>query len=287
MLGVERVDVLFESLVGRDAGIDRATNRFARSGFHGGGPSVVCLAGPKNFGPFQRVPVIAKAAFDIGSDRCCHSRRSHRQALPPAASARSIRGPGWCRAEVRWSVGLNPRRSVQPPQATPTDRADADSPRPSPQGGRPAAGTPGCETGDDEQGERSLAGRMRYAKGCEAGQRRDHAGAQSRRRVSRGPAAQDRSSLAAWLSGWPPLGLGRGSLAARLQQRDNARLLRAAIGPLIEVGTPNKKGGPLRRRLELMLSLPVYFDFYTWSAMFVMVVTVSLVHVATVSLAHV
>jgi hypothetical protein len=56
----------------------------------------------------------------------------------------------------------------------------------------------------------------------------------------------------------------------------------------VEVGIPNKKGGPLRsRRLELMLSLPVDFDFYTWSAMFVMIVTVSLVHVATVSLAHV
>src|ERR1700751_5581055 len=130
-----------------------------------------------------------------------------------------------------------------------------------------------------------LAGRMRYANGCEADQRRDHAGAQSRRRVSRGPAAPDRSSPAAWLSGWPPLGLGRGSLAAisardpvdpvavhllraelelealahhagkkaahrvrlpagglhhrsdrcacgGLQQGDDARLLRAAIGPL-------------------------------------------------------
>jgi hypothetical protein len=41
------------------------------------------------------------------------------------------------------------------------------------------------------------------------------------------------------------------------------------------------------RRLELMLSLPVHFDFHTWSAMFVMIVTVSLVHVATAFLAHV
>jgi hypothetical protein len=42
----------------------------------------------------------------------------------------------------------------------------------------------------------------------------------------------------------------------------------------VEVGIPNKKGGPLRsRRLELMLSLPVDFDFYTWSAMFVMKVS--------------
>ena len=32
----------------------------------------------------------------------------------------------------------------------------------------PAAGTPGCETGDDQKGERTLAGRMRYANGCEA-----------------------------------------------------------------------------------------------------------------------
>src|ERR1700740_3814921 len=96
----------------------------------------------------------------------------------------------------------------------PADQADADSPRPSPQDGRPAAGTPGCETGDDEQGERALAGRMRYANGCEADQRRDHAGAKSRPRVSRGPAAPDRSSPAAWLSGRPPLGLAKGGLAA-------------------------------------------------------------------------
>src|ERR1700739_4876481 len=169
------------------------------------------------------------------------SRQSHRQALLPAASARSIRGPGWCRAGARCSVGLNPRRSVQPSQATPTDRADADSPGPSPQDGRPAAGTPGCETADDEQGERALAGRMRYANGCEADQRRDHAGAQSRRRVSRGPAAPDRSSPAAWLSGWPPLGLGRGSLAA-ISARDlvdpvAVHLLRAEL-ELEALGTP-------------------------------------------------
>src|SRR5262245_44684075 len=55
---------------------------------------------------------------------------------------------------------------------------------------------------------------MRYANGCEADQRRDQAGAQSRRRVSRGPAAPDRSSPAAWLSGWPALGLAKGGLAA-------------------------------------------------------------------------
>src|SRR6202051_4939389 len=154
-----------------------------------------------------------------------------------------------------------------------------------PQDGRPAAGTPGCETGDDEKGERALAGRMRYANGCEADQRRDHAGAQSRRRFSRGPAARDRSSPAAWLSRWPALGVAGGGLAAigprdlvapvaahllraelqlealahdagkkaanrvllpagglhhrfdrcargGLQQGDDARLLRAAIGPL-------------------------------------------------------
>src|SRR5262249_53667889 len=80
--------------------------------------------------------------------------------------------------------------------------------------GRPGAGTPGCETEADEQGERALAGRMRYANGCEADQRRDRAGAQSRRRFSAGPAAPDRSSPVAWLSRWPALGLARGGLAA-------------------------------------------------------------------------
>jgi hypothetical protein len=96
--------------------------------------------------------------------------------------------------------------------------------------------TPGCETGDDEQGERALAGRMRYANGCEADQCRDHAGAQSRRRVSRGPAAPDRSSPAAWLSGWPALGLAKGGLAA-ISARDlvdpvAVHLLRAELEAL-------------------------------------------------------
>src|ERR1700731_1283344 len=123
---------------------------------------------------------------------------------------------------------------IQPSQATPTDRANAYSPRPSPQDGRPAAGKPGCETADDEKGERALAGRMRYANGCEADQRRDHAGAQSRRRFSRGAAAQDRSSPAAWISRWPASGLARGGLAA-ISARDlvdpvAVHPLRAALG---------------------------------------------------------
>ena len=39
---------------------------------------------------------------------------------------------------------------------------------PSPQDDRPAAGTPGCETADGEQGEQAVAGRIRSANGCEA-----------------------------------------------------------------------------------------------------------------------
>ena len=64
ILGVERVEVLLEPLVGRDAGIDRAANRLRRSGLHDEDPFDGLSRRPKNFGPFQRVPVIAKATFD-------------------------------------------------------------------------------------------------------------------------------------------------------------------------------------------------------------------------------
>ena len=79
----------------------------------------------------------------------------------------------------------------------------------------------------------------------------------------------------------------------RQKDRRSARELEfapARLAPtvLVSFAREIKKGGLLRsRRLELMLSLSVDFDFYTWSAMFVMIVTASLVPVATVSLAHV
>ena len=64
ILGIERVEVLFKPLVSRDAGIDRAANAFRRSDLHAGDLFDGLSRRPKNFGPFQRVPVIAKATFD-------------------------------------------------------------------------------------------------------------------------------------------------------------------------------------------------------------------------------
>jgi hypothetical protein len=63
-LGVERVEVLLEPLLGRDAGIDRATNGLGKFLPHGEDPFDGLSRMPKNFGPLQRVPVIAKATFD-------------------------------------------------------------------------------------------------------------------------------------------------------------------------------------------------------------------------------
>ena len=64
VLGIERVEVLLEPLVGRDAGIDRAANRFCGSGLHAETSFLGLSRRPKNLGPFQRVPVMAKAICD-------------------------------------------------------------------------------------------------------------------------------------------------------------------------------------------------------------------------------
>jgi hypothetical protein len=64
ILGVERVKVLLQPLVGRDAGIDRAVHRFCGSSLHAEAPFSGLSRSPKNRGPFQRVPVIAKATCD-------------------------------------------------------------------------------------------------------------------------------------------------------------------------------------------------------------------------------
>ena len=64
ILGVERVEVLLQSLVGRNAGINRTANEFCWSGPNTVDPFDGLSRRPKNFGPFQRVPVMAKATFD-------------------------------------------------------------------------------------------------------------------------------------------------------------------------------------------------------------------------------
>src|SRR6476620_5676194 len=61
-LGVERVEVLLKPLICRDAGIYRTagwlTNLHVRTTLDG------LSRRPKNLGPFQRVPVMAKATLD-------------------------------------------------------------------------------------------------------------------------------------------------------------------------------------------------------------------------------
>ena len=59
ILGVEGIKVLLQPLLSRDTGIDRAANR--RFGCHAMDPFDGLSRRPKNRGPFQRVPVIAKA----------------------------------------------------------------------------------------------------------------------------------------------------------------------------------------------------------------------------------
>jgi hypothetical protein len=64
VLGIERIEVLFEPLVVRHAGIDGAANAFWGGGRHCGRPFADLSRNPKNFGPFQRVPVMAQAIRD-------------------------------------------------------------------------------------------------------------------------------------------------------------------------------------------------------------------------------
>ncbi len=64
MLGIERVEVLFEPMIGRDPGVDRAANRLGGPGLHVRTSAGTLLRTPKNLGPLQRVPVIAWATSD-------------------------------------------------------------------------------------------------------------------------------------------------------------------------------------------------------------------------------
>ena len=58
-LGVEGVELLLQPLLGGLAGVDRAAELAGRRGAH-----ALPLRRPKNSGPFQRVPVIARATAD-------------------------------------------------------------------------------------------------------------------------------------------------------------------------------------------------------------------------------
>src|SRR5690349_7315456 len=63
ILGIKRIEVLFKTLVSRHARVDRATNLLLCIGFHDDAPLEAFSRSPKNLGPFQRVPVMAKATL--------------------------------------------------------------------------------------------------------------------------------------------------------------------------------------------------------------------------------
>jgi hypothetical protein len=63
MLGIQRVEVLLEPVLGRHAGVNGAANRLGGPALHGR-TSDDDLSRPKNLGPDQRVPVMAKATLD-------------------------------------------------------------------------------------------------------------------------------------------------------------------------------------------------------------------------------
>ena len=171
MLGVERVKVLLKLLVGRDA-----VSVAQRTVCQCGPPFSGLSRRPKNLGPFQRVPVMANATCDrLGY--ISHSRQSHRNARLPAAFDRSIHGRGRCRAARPRYAELNPRRSVQPSQASPSGRAGAGSHCPNPPNDRPGAGRPRAKTAGGDAGERAPVARKLRANGCEARRRRDHVSA--------------------------------------------------------------------------------------------------------------
>ena len=64
ILGIERVEVLIEAELGRDPGIDGAADRSSNGRRHDVASAEVLSRRPKNRGPFQLVPVMAKATLD-------------------------------------------------------------------------------------------------------------------------------------------------------------------------------------------------------------------------------
>src|SRR5262249_62249257 len=64
ILGIQRVEVLLESVLARHAGVDGAANRLGRRVLHDRTSDAELSRRPKNLGPFQREPVMAKAALD-------------------------------------------------------------------------------------------------------------------------------------------------------------------------------------------------------------------------------
>src|SRR5216684_7290686 len=64
VLGVQRVEVLLKPMVRRHTGVDGASNRLGGPALHGRASNDGLSRRPKNRGPLQREPVIAKATLD-------------------------------------------------------------------------------------------------------------------------------------------------------------------------------------------------------------------------------
>ena len=64
ILGIQRVEVLLKPLVGRHAGVNGAADGLGRPLLRGRTSDAGLSRRPKNLGPFQREPVIAKATLD-------------------------------------------------------------------------------------------------------------------------------------------------------------------------------------------------------------------------------
>jgi hypothetical protein len=67
VLGIERVELLIQSMVGGDPGVDRAADGFDHRNLHDRAPaagrSSLSIV-PKKRGPFHFVPVIAKGTLE-------------------------------------------------------------------------------------------------------------------------------------------------------------------------------------------------------------------------------
>src|SRR5512139_51457 len=64
ILGIERVEVLIEARLGRDPGINGAADGSSGGRGHDFSSREILSRRPKNRGPFQLVPVMAKATLD-------------------------------------------------------------------------------------------------------------------------------------------------------------------------------------------------------------------------------
>ena len=64
ILGIKRIEVLIEARLGRDPGIDGAAHLTSDRSRHDLASTTILSRRPKNRGPFQLVPVMAKATLD-------------------------------------------------------------------------------------------------------------------------------------------------------------------------------------------------------------------------------